>query len=182
MRVGSPRAPGIPVPVLPVVVCYCICWQRRSLSVPDDYTTRRRRGSRSRRWESTGCYKTRSSAIRNSSVPKITINDTMNLLFKTAVSILLIPNHNSFRVLFDKIASADFIWKINLYFSAGNGQHREPALRSNFCIAYHCFFSKLVLELQFLFPLFISAMHQLDVNYSNTDKTLILNNEKFNLI
>jgi len=43
-------------------------------------------------------------------------------------------------------------------------------------------FSKLVLELQFLFPLFISAMHQLDVNYSNTDKTLILNNEKLNLI
>jgi len=35
---------------------------------------------------------------------------------------------NSFRVLFDKIASVYFIWKkIYLYFSVGGGQPREPA-------------------------------------------------------
>jgi len=41
----------------------------------------------------------------NETDPKITINDTMNLFFKTAFTILVISNHNSFRVLFDKIAS-----------------------------------------------------------------------------
>ena len=41
---------------------------------------------------------------------------------------LLISNHNSFRVLFDKIASVYFIWKIYLYVNIGNGQAREPAL------------------------------------------------------
>jgi len=50
------------------------------------------------------------------------------ICFKTAISILLISNDNSFRVLFDKIASVYFIWKIYLYFSIGNGQPREPAL------------------------------------------------------
>ena len=43
---------------------------------------------------------------------------------------MLISDHNSLRVLFDKIASVYFIWKIylSLYFSIGNGQPREPAL------------------------------------------------------
>ena len=45
-----------------------------------------------------------------------------------AISILRISNHNSFRVLFDKIASVYFIRKIYLYFSIGNGQPMEPAL------------------------------------------------------
>ena len=36
---------------------------------------------------------------------KIIINDAVNLFFKTAVGILLISNHSSLRVLFDKIAS-----------------------------------------------------------------------------
>ena len=58
-------------------------------------------------------------------VRKIIINDTINL-FLTAISILVISNHNSYQVLFDKIASIHFIWKI--YFSTGNGQSREPAL------------------------------------------------------
>ena len=40
---------------------------------------------------------------------------------------MLISNHNSFRVLFDEIASA-FFWKIYSYFSIGNGQPSEPAL------------------------------------------------------
>ena len=42
-------------------------------------------------------------------VPKIIINDTINLFSKTEINILLISNHNSFRVLFDKIASLYFI-------------------------------------------------------------------------
>ena len=41
---------------------------------------------------------------------------------------MVISNHNSFRVMFDKIASVYFIWKIYQYFSIGNGQLREPAL------------------------------------------------------
>ena len=45
--------------------------------------------------------------IGNESVSSITINNTINL-FLTAISILLISNHNSFRVLFDKIASVYF--------------------------------------------------------------------------
>jgi len=47
--------------------------------------------------------------IENENVPKITINGILNLLFKVAISILLISNHNSFRVMFDKIASVYFI-------------------------------------------------------------------------
>jgi len=41
----------------------------------------------------------------NESVPKIIIDNTVNLLLKTAITILLISNRNCFRVLFDKIAS-----------------------------------------------------------------------------
>ena len=47
---------------------------------------------------------------------------------KTAISILVISNHNSFRMLFDKISSESFIWKMYLYFSIGNDQLGEPAL------------------------------------------------------
>jgi len=47
--------------------------------------------------------------IGNDSVLKIAINDTINLFLKTAISILVISKHNSFRVLFDKIASVYFI-------------------------------------------------------------------------
>jgi len=48
-------------------------------------------------------------AVGNESEPKIIINDMMNLFFKTAVSILVISNHNGFRVLFVKIASVYFV-------------------------------------------------------------------------
>ena len=42
---------------------------------------------------------------------------------------MVFSNHNTFRVLFDKIASVYFIWKkIYLHFSTGNGQRSEPAL------------------------------------------------------
>ena len=49
--------------------------------------------------------------IGNESVPKIfiTINDTINFTFETAISILAISNHNSLRVLFDIIAFVYFI-------------------------------------------------------------------------
>jgi len=46
-------------------------------------------------------------AIGNESVPKLKINDTV--IFLTSVSILVISNHNSFWVVFDKIASVYFI-------------------------------------------------------------------------
>ena len=59
----------------------------------------------------TGVPQTNAARIGNESVPKIIINNTTNLFFKTAVSILLISNHSSFRVLFDKIDSVYFFEK-----------------------------------------------------------------------
>jgi len=50
-----------------------------------------------------------SHLIENEIVPKIIINDTVNLFFLNAISILVISNHNSFRVLCDKTASVYFI-------------------------------------------------------------------------
>jgi len=41
---------------------------------------------------------------------------------------MVISNHNTFRVLFDKTVSVYFVGEIYLYFSIGNGQPREPAL------------------------------------------------------
>jgi len=52
-------------------------------------------------------------------VLKIIINNTINLSFKTAISILAISNNNSFRVLFYKIAYVYFIGKLYLHFSTG---------------------------------------------------------------
>ena len=43
------------------------------------------------------------------SVPKIIINNAINIFLKTAINILAISNHNSFWALFDKIASVYFI-------------------------------------------------------------------------
>ena len=42
----------------------------------------------------------------NESVPKIIMNDT--IIFLNRISILVVSNHDSFRVLFDKIASVYF--------------------------------------------------------------------------
>jgi len=56
--------------------------------------------------------------IGNESVPKIIINDTISLFLKTAISILLISNHNSFRVLSGKIASVYFICMKYIYILA----------------------------------------------------------------
>jgi len=38
-------------------------------------------------------------------------NNTKKIFFKTAISILLFSNHNSFRVVFDKIASVHIGWQ-----------------------------------------------------------------------
>jgi len=48
-------------------------------------------------------------ARRNRSQPKVTINDAMKFFSQTAISMLVISIHNTFRVLFDKIASVYFI-------------------------------------------------------------------------
>jgi len=48
--------------------------------------------------------------IGNESFPKIILNDTTNVFFfKTVISMLVISNHVSFRVLFDKIVSVYFL-------------------------------------------------------------------------
>ena len=58
------------------------------------------------------------SHIGKESVPKIIINDTINFFLKMQTSLLvIISNHNSFRVLFDEIASAFFLEKY-IYISA----------------------------------------------------------------
>jgi len=41
--------------------------------------------------------------IGNESVPKIIVNDTIKFFSQTAISTLVGSNHNSFRVLFDKL-------------------------------------------------------------------------------
>ena len=50
-----------------------------------------------------------SVTIGKESVPKIIINNAINVFFKPAISILVISNRNSFRVPFDKIASVYFV-------------------------------------------------------------------------
>ena len=44
-------------------------------------------------------------------------------------------HHNGFRVLFDKIASVYFIWKMYFHFNIGNGQPMEsvPIVSADFC-------------------------------------------------
>jgi len=49
------------------------------------------------------------ASLGNESVPKIVINNTINLCFKTTILILVISIRNSFRVLFGKIACVYFI-------------------------------------------------------------------------
>jgi len=61
--------------------------------------------------------------IGNNSVPKITVNNAINLFLQTAISILVISG-----CCWIKKVSVYFIWKTYLYFSTGNGQPREPAL------------------------------------------------------
>jgi len=51
----------------------------------------------------------------NERMPKIVINNTINLLSKTALSILVISNHNSFRELFDKTASMLYLKNLFIF-------------------------------------------------------------------
>ena len=53
----------------------------------------------------------------------------MKLWARVRCLVFWLTVYNSFRVLFDKIASVYCIWKIYLYFRIGNGwQPRQPAL------------------------------------------------------
>jgi len=55
------------------------------------------------------------SQLQEKSVPKIITNDKiMNLVFKTAISISVISNRNSFQVPFDKIASVYILFEKNI--------------------------------------------------------------------
>jgi len=64
--------------------------------------------------------------IGNESVPKIIINNTINL-FLTAISILLIWNHKIFRMLFYKIASVYFILKYFLALEMASQENQHCA-------------------------------------------------------
>jgi len=78
------------------------------------------------------------ACIGNESVPKIVINHTINVFFKTAISILLISSHNSFGVLFGKIASVCFIciYILALEMASPGNQHCAN------CIGALSFFAK----------------------------------------
>jgi len=66
-----------------------------------------------------GCRERKCAEIYNTQHNKF-------ILFKIfAISISVISHRNSFRVLFDNIASAYFISKIYLYFATENGQPRN---------------------------------------------------------
>jgi len=63
----------------------------------------------------------------NESVPKIVINDTINQFFKLQSAFCQCQTITVSECCFTKIASVYFIRKAYLYFSAGNGQPREPS-------------------------------------------------------
>ena len=135
------------VPLLDVATTRRLFWRARSSSL----LLQRRSLQRCCRWTraTRSCRKPRQrlaisvinwrstvASLGNKSVPKKPENYSKwqnKLIFYTAASMSLVSNHIScFRVLFDKIASIYFIWKIYLYLSIGNGQPREPAL----CLLY----------------------------------------------
>ena len=78
-----------------------------------------------------GACSARQKQTGNKSVRKIIINNTINLglLFKTAISILVVSNHNGFRVLFDETGLLPCIlFEKHIYISASEmASHREPA-------------------------------------------------------
>jgi len=65
-------------------------------------------------------------------VPKIIINDTINL-FLTAVGILVTSNHNSFRVVFDKLLPNIFYVKIYYWKWPAEGTSTVPVVSAHFC-------------------------------------------------
>jgi len=66
----------------------------------------------------------------NESVPKIIINDTISLFFRPAINILVISNHNIFRVLFDKI----YIYILSLEMTSPGNQHCASCIGT---LSYH---------------------------------------------
>ena len=54
-------------------------------------------------------------------------------IFLTAISVLVISNHNSLRVLFDKIASVCFIWKNIFIFYHWKWPAQEPCSTGSHC-------------------------------------------------
>jgi len=83
------------------------------------------------------------AVIGNESVPKIVINDAINFIFfklQSVISILPTLNHNSFRVLFDKIASVYFIFEKYTYILAlempAQGTSTVPILSAHFRSLY----------------------------------------------
>ena len=94
------------------------------------HTTSRRRQRRQQRHRLTGHHHSTPLCCRQRKYAE-NYNKWHNkfvFFLKTAINILVISNHTSFRVLLDKIASMYFIWKIYCYFNIGNGQLREKAL------------------------------------------------------
>jgi len=74
---------------------------------------------------------------QNENVPKIIINDTISLFLETAISILVISNHNSFRVLFDKNCFVIFyLKKYNFIFQhwkwSAQGTSTVPIVSAHF--------------------------------------------------
>ena len=84
-------------------------------------------------------------------MPKIKTDNTINSFFKTAISILVISNHDSFRVLFDKIASVyilfeKYIYILTLEMASPGNQHCAGCIDTlSFPISCHVE-QKLVLE------------------------------------
>jgi len=66
-------------------------------------------------------------SVANASVPKVIVNNTINLLFQTAISVLVISNHNSFRVLLTKLLPCilfeNYIYIFALGMASSGNQH-----------------------------------------------------------
>jgi len=82
-----------------VTVLLCVFWNGMAMEMTQWKS--HGNGNKTQTWEW-------ELSIGNDSVPKIIKNDTISLLFKTAISVL-VSNHNSFLAQFDKIASIYFV-------------------------------------------------------------------------
>ena len=90
-------------------------------------------------------------AMGNESVPKIVINGTTNF-FTTAISISVVSNRNSFRVLFDKIADTYLKWwgvGVVIYLERGADLHMAQLMPLPLIVS--CF-SKIQIGFTFLVP------------------------------
>ena len=67
----------------------------------------------------------------NKSVPKMIVNDTINLFLKLCNQHLVVSNRNSFRVLFDEIASVYWKWPVQ-------GTGTVPVVSAHFVSYFTC--------------------------------------------